>query len=135
MPVKKRLNYTQMTLRENRERGRICDKTERWNAFAGPHGRREDLFGFIDLIALDPKKGIVAIQSTGPSGRSSHQKKILENEWADGYNVAIEWLKAGGKIELWSWRKLLVKRGGKRKRWYPKIEEITYEDFDNDQRT
>jgi hypothetical protein len=87
------------------------------------------LFGFIDLIALCPDKGIVAIQSTGPSGHSSHRKAIIDNEWADGINVALEWLKAGGKIELWSWRKLLVKRGGKARRWVPKVEEITMEDL------
>lgn len=123
MAVKKRLNYTQKTLRECRMRGRICDKTERWNAYAGPFGKREDLFGFIDLIALDPE-GIIAIQSTGPSGHNDHKKKILHNEWA------LEWLRCGGKIELWSWRKLLVKCGGKERRWYPRIEPITIEMFE-----
>lgn len=122
--VKKRLNYTQKTLRACRERGYICDKTEKWNAFAGPFGQREDLFGFIDLIALDPKQGIIAIQSTGPHGHSQHRKAILENEFA------LEWLKCKGVIELWSWRKLLKKRGGKLRVWVPRIEPITKEDFE-----
>lgn len=127
MPVKKGLSYTQRTLRECRNRGRICDRAEHWNAYAGPHGLRQDLFGFIDIVCLDPT-GIVAIQCTGPSGHSSHKKKILENEHAP------EWLKSGGRIELWSWRKLLVKRGGKAQRWTPRIEHIDMGNFQVDNR-
>ena len=119
----KELNYTQKTLRENRLRGRICGIVEKWNQYVGPHGARIDLFGFIDIIALDPDTGIVAVQSTGPSGHSTHKKKLLEND------NALEWLKCNGTIELWSWRKLLVNRGGKQKRWYPRIEEITLDMF------
>lgn len=123
MPVKKTLSYTSRTLRECRARGYICDKAEKFNAYAGPFGRREDLFNFIDIIYLDRANGIVAIQSTGPSGHSQHRRKILENEFA------LEWLKCGGKIELWSWRKLLLKRGGKARRWTPRIENITEDNF------
>jgi len=119
MAVSKKLSYTQRTLRECRARGYICDKAEKFNAYAGPFGRREDLFGFIDIIILDPQKGIVAIQSTGPSGHAQHRKAILENEFA------LEWLKCGGKIEIWSWRKLLKHKGGKLRLWIPRIEPIT----------
>ena len=123
MPVKKGLSYTQRTLRELRARGCICDKAEKFNAYAGPFGRREDLFNFIDIVVLDPVKGILAVQTTGPSGHAAHRRKILENEYAP------EWLKCGGTIEIWSWRKLLVKRGGKARRWTPRIETITISDF------
>lgn len=118
----KGLSYTQRTLRENRQRGRIAGIVEKWNRYAGPHGLREDLWGFIDIIALDANC-IVAIQSTGPSRHAEHKRKILAND------VAPEWLKAGGKIELWSWRKLVVKRGGKARRWYPRVESITPDMF------
>ena len=110
-------------MRECRSRGYICDKTERWNAFAGPFGRHEDLFGFIDLIALDPKQGIIAIQSTGPHGHAKHRKDILVNAYA------LEWLKCGGVIEIWSWRKLKKHRGGKGRFWSPRIEPITKDMF------
>jgi hypothetical protein len=123
MPVKKGLSYTSRTLRECRERGYICDKAEKFNQYAGPFGRREDLFGFIDIIYLDPQKGIVAIQSTGPHGHSEHRRKILENSYA------LEWLKCGGVIELWSWRKLLKQRGGRLRLWTPRIEEIKKKNF------
>jgi len=120
--VKRSLSYTQRTLRELRRRGVIADVCERFNPYAGPFGKRMDLFGFIDLIALYPQR-IVAIQSTGPSGHSQHRKKILESE------LALEWLKSSGEIELWSWRKLLKKRGGKLKIWQPRVETITEDMF------
>jgi len=120
----KRHNYTQKTLKHCRELGRTCGVVERFIPQAGPFGKRIDLFGFIDIICTDKGgemgngRGIIAIQSTGPSGHSAHKKTILENE-----NVP-KWLEAGGKIELWSWRKLLVRRGGKARTWQPKIEHI-----------
>ena len=123
MAVKKRLNYTQMTLKRCREQGRICDKVEHWNSYAGPHGRRIDPFGFIDILCIAPN-AIVAIQSTGPHGHSTHRWAILQNEFA------YEWLRSGGEIELWSWRKLLKKVGGKLKIWTPRIESIALSDFD-----
>lgn len=122
--LKKSLSYTQRTLRALRDQGRICDKAEKFNAYAGPFGRREDLFGFIDIVSLGPGRRIVGIQSTGPSGFSSHRKAMLEN-----INV-FEWLKAGGEVELWSWRKLLVQRGGKLRRWTAKVLQFTGQDFE-----
>lgn len=127
MSVKRKghANYTQMTLESLRRAGCSVDKVEKFNAYAGPFGRREDAFGFIDIIALRPSdSAIVAIQSTGANGHSEHKKKILACDFAR------EWLQCRGKIELWSWRKILVKPGGKAMRWHPRIEEITEEMFD-----
>lgn len=118
----KGLSPTQRTLRELRQQGRICGIVERFNTFVGPYGIRQDLFGFIDIIALDPERGIVAIQSCGQA-ISEHRKKILANE------IAPEWLKSGGRIELWGWRKVKLHRGGKALRWVPKIEEFTPSSF------
>lgn len=115
---------TQRTLRELRNQGRICGIVERWNQYAGPHGIRQDLFGFIDIIALDPQRGIIGVQSCGQSF-AAHLKKITE-ERAD---ECIEWLNCQGKVELWGWRKILLKRGGKAMRWKPRIQIITLEDF------
>jgi len=120
-----RLTPTQRTLRALRAEGRIVGTVERWNPHVGPHGIRQDLFGFIDLIALDPQRGIVAIQSCGKSF-SQHVRKILDS---DCTQAAIEWLRCGGRIEVWGWRKVKLKRGGKAKVWRPRIREITIEDF------
>lgn len=121
--AKSSLSPTARTLRSLRQQGIICQVVERWNAFGGPFGVRVDLFGFIDLIALYPDKGIVGVQCCGQTGHAEHKRKILENE------IAPEWIKTGGGIQIWSWRKLKLKRGGKAMRWTPRIESITLEDF------
>jgi hypothetical protein len=119
----KGLSPTQRTLRELRGQGRICGIVERWLQHAGPHGLRQDLFGFIDLIALDSQRGIIGIQSCGQSF-SAHRRKIVDSDCTE--NV-IEWLRCGGKVELWGWRKVKLKRGGVAMRWKPRVEEITLE--------
>ena len=118
-------------MRHLRQEGHICAVVERWLAYAsrptrptgqGPPGIRQDLFGFIDIISLAPD-GIIGIQCTTGAGHPQHKAKILANE------VAPEWIKSGGRIQLWTWRKLLVKRGGKAMLWTPRVEEIAMEDF------
>lgn len=115
----KGLSPTQRTLRNLRQQGAICGIVEHWNSFACI---RQDLFGFIDLICLLPDRGIVAVQCCS-TDHAKHKQKILDNE------VAPEWLKSGGKIEIWSWRKTKVKRGGIAVRWTPRVEEITLKEF------
>jgi len=130
----KGISPTQRTLRELRGQGRIAAIAEKWNAFAGPPrpdgtgrvGVRQDLFGFIDLIALDRQNGIVAVQCCAGSGHAEHKRKILE----EAAEAALEWLTCGGKIELWSWSKRKLVRGGKAERWTPRIEVITRESFE-----
>lgn len=116
---------TQRTIRALKDQGRMCGIVERFNQHAGPFGIRQDLFGFIDIISLDPERGVVAIQACG-SDYAAHYRKITE-ERAD--NV-IEWLKTpGAKLELWAWRKVKLKRGSKAVRWKPRVYEFTLEDF------
>lgn len=111
---------TQRTLKALRDQGCVCGMVERFNPHAGPFGIRIDLFGFLDIIAVDDT--IRGIQSCGQSF-AEHDRKILAND------VAPKWLAAGGIIELWGWRKLLKKRGGKQKIWVPRIKIYTMEDF------
>lgn len=122
------LSPVQRTLRELRAQGRIAAIAEKWNPHVGPHGIRQDLFGFIDLVALDAAEGqgIIAVQACGVGGHAAHRKKIVE-ECAE---AAREWLRCGGKIELWSWSKRKLKRGGKAERWMARVEEITLEAFE-----
>jgi len=119
------LSPTQRTLRELRNQGRICGIVERFNQYAGPHGIRQDLFGFIDIIALDPERGIIGVQSCGQAF-AEHYRKITEERNQE----CFEWLRCGGKVELWGWRKLKIKRGGKAMRWQPRVQEITQKDLD-----
>lgn len=120
-----KLSPTQRTLRELRNQGRIVDTVERW--IANPKypggGFRKDLFGFIDLICLDPQFGIIGIQSCGKDFKG-HIDKILDSECTE--NV-IEWMKCGGQVEVWGWRKVKLKRGGKALIWKPRIAEIRWD--------
>jgi len=116
------LSPTSRTLRTLRTQGVICEVVERWNQFAGPHGIRQDLFHFIDIVAVQ-HDGIIGVQCCARSGHAAHRTKILENE------IAPEWLRAGGKIQIWSWAKQKVKRGGKMMRWKPKVEAFSLADF------
>lgn len=91
-----------------RARGWTVGKTEHWNAFAKPFGRRVDLFNFIDLIAIDAQRTI-AIQSTSAAGISARLAKIRSlpeaRRWADC---------RGRQIKLHGWKK---KEGN----WYVRV--------------
>lgn len=106
---------TQRTLAANKALGRECGIVERFIPFVGPHGVRLDLFGFIDIIVLDPEKGVIGIQSFGQA-YSEHVKKISEER----KDIAVKWLK-WAPLELWGWRKVRAKKGGKAMRWKPRI--------------
>ena len=103
------------------------DTVERWipNPEHPGGGFRKDLFGFVDLLCLDSQKGFIGIQSCGQDF-NAHVEKIINSECSE---FAIEWLKCNGFIEVWGWRKLKLKRGGKAMRWVPRIKEITLGDF------
>jgi len=109
------ISPTQRTLAAMREQGREVGIVERFLHHVGPYGIRKDLFGFIDIIAIDPVDGIVAIQSCGQDF-SSHIHKMTE----DRNLQMIAWLKHA-KVELWGWRKIKLKRGGKAMRWKPRV--------------
>jgi len=124
----KGLSPTQRTLRALRDQGRIVDISEKW-VIKPKHpagGFRKDLFGFVDLVCLDVERGIIAIQSCGQN-YSEHLRKIMDSECTE--NV-IEWLKCGGCLELWAWRKVKLKRGGKAMRWQPRVKVFTLEEFE-----
>ena len=116
---------TQRTVREIRRLGGKCGIVERWNQHVGPAGVRQDLFGIIDIIWLDPSRGIVGVQSCGNSFAQHYQKLTVER-----YQDTLDWLQTPHAIlELWAWRKVKVKRGGKAERWSPRREVITLEDL------
>lgn len=109
---------TQRTLAAMREQGRVCGIVEKFNSFVGPHGIRQDFLGFIDIICVDPVQGIVAVQSCG-QGWSDHVRKMLEERNENMF----AWIKHA-PIELWAWRKVKLKRGGKAERWMPRVGDV-----------
>ena len=110
---------TQRTLKMLKQQGRICGTVERFLQYAGPFGKRVDLFGFIDIISLSDD-GIVGVQSCGQSF-SEHRKKMLENE------ILPKWLKHA-KVELIGWRKVKAKKGGKAMVWKPRVGDFIFKE-------
>lgn len=122
----KGLSATQRTLRALREQGLVCAIVEKWNPYGGPHGIRQDLFGIIDVLALDPRRGVVGVQSTG-NDFAGHFKKLTEERAQE----CLEWLRTPGTaLELWAWRKVKAQRGGKLLLWQPRVQQLNPTDFE-----
>ena len=120
------MSPTQRTIRQLKTQGVVCGIVERFNAHVGPHGIRQDLFGIIDIIALDPQRGVVGIQACAGSGYSSHYQKLTTERAQDTQN----WLETPGtSLHIWAWRKIKKKRGGKAMIWSPRVVEITMDDI------
>lgn len=126
--MRKGLSSVQRTIQHLRGEGVICGVVERFNAHVGEFGVRQDLFGIIDIIALDRQKGVRGIQCCG-ADFSSHVKKIFEEKTEE----TIEWLSTPGTtLEIWGWRKVKLERGGKAERWSPRVQVITLDDFNDE---
>lgn len=132
----KGVSSVQRTLRFMRQQGRICGIVERFNQYAGPYGVRQDLFGIIDIIALDPEQGVIGIQACGQDF-AKHFRTITEEKAQE----SIDWLETQtccthcGKLtkatslELWGWRKVKLRSGAKAMRWKPRVQIFTLDDF------
>lgn len=110
------MNPMQRTIKELKDAGVLHWKVEQ------PYSRfsktRRDLFHIIDLLALD--NGVVGLQVCG-SDWMPHIRKMTEDHAV--YTVA--WLQQpGARLELWGWRKVKKKRGGKVMIWKPRIADI-----------
>jgi hypothetical protein len=123
---------TQRTLAALHRKGLKCGIVEKWNPFVrrkdGGRGIRMDLFGFIDIIALDPNRGVIGVQSTG-NDFAGHDRKIRIERRAE---CTCWLLTPGAHFELWAWRKVKVKRGMKKTIYEPRIKIYTLDDLDFD---
>lgn len=91
-----------------RDQGYTAEVVERFNSFTK---RRNDLFGFIDILCI--RKGeVVGVQTTSAGHVSDRKKKILEHENAQAV------LDSGIRIIVHGWEK-------KNNRWQVKEVEIT----------
>ena len=90
------MSPTERSLALLRKEGYLVGIVEKWN----PHARiRQDLYGFIDLLAVRPGETL-GVQATSGSNVSARVAKIAEHE---NYPRVLE---AGWVIEVWGWRKL-----------------------------
>jgi hypothetical protein len=93
------------------EQGWTCETVEQ----TIPHTfLKRDAFGFGDILAVSPSRGILMVQATGGGNGSTRAIKIRQEP-----RHAI-WLAAGGRIQVWDF----VKRAGQKEREC-KILEIT----------
>lgn len=116
----------QRTMQYLRRQGCKCAVVEKWNQHVGEFGIRQDLFGIVDILVLDPERGFLGIQACGTSF-SEHKRKLIE----ECTEACLDWLNTkGGCLEIWSWRKVKKERGGKLMLWQPRIYEITHRDFE-----
>ncbi len=117
MAKKKSESPTQRARKDLKAMGAVSQIVEHWN----PHAfKKQDLFGFIDIIALIGPNTI-GIQVTTGDHHAERREKIL------AIPEARAWLVAGNMIEVWSYSKRGAK--GKIKKWECRKEEITLEDF------
>ena len=87
---------TTRTLAKLRADGYTAAVSERWNPHAGI---RQDLFGFIDVVALGDGYTL-GVQACSYSGISARVRKIADHD-----NIAAV-RKANWRIEVWGWRKV-----------------------------
>lgn len=110
------LSPMQRTLAEIKKDGLRYWIVETWKEWAK---RRIDLFHIIDLLVLD--NGVRGIQVCSGSDYQDHVRKITEEHKA--YTIA--WLKQPGtQMEIWAWRQLKKKRGGKAMVWAPRVSDV-----------
>lgn len=102
-------SITQKTVEHYNKLGFISCSAESYNAFSG---RKHDLFGFIDIVVLARKEGILGVQVSSISNHLARKKKILSSA------SAIWWIQSGARIIIMTWE------GDRRKE-----EEITLQMF------
>jgi len=117
---------TERTLKHLKQHGYKTAIVEKYNAYAGEFGVRQDLLGIIDILAFEKGRLLWGVQSTTGSQYADHYRKITEEKCL---NTAL-WLSIpSNRLLLYAWRKVKVKRGGKQTVWKPRITEITMRDL------
>lgn len=96
------MSTTARTLQRLRKEGITADKAEYYLACPGQKfGRRKDLFGIIDVVALDVEnKETIGIQCTTVGALSQHKKKIREAP-----EMLIKWLLCRNRYVIHAWQK------------------------------
>jgi len=106
---------TARTLKHLRDKDILAQVVERWCQYSK---RRIDLFGCIDIVALDPDtSGVLGIQATTTGNQTSRMKKILDTDAAE------KWMQCGNRLEVWGWG---TKKSGKRNLWQVTIRQVVF---------
>jgi hypothetical protein len=111
---------TQRTLKLLREEGCLAQVVERYNPYARV---RQDLFGFIDVLALYPDGRCLGAQCTTRANQAARLSKAL------ALPALRTWLSCGLLFEVWGWAK--VGKRGQRKTWQVTRRPVTTADLPN----
>lgn len=88
---------TARSLKLLRNAGYTAAVCERWNMHAKV---RQDLFGFIDVVAIRADKpGVLGIQATTVSNQAARLAKMIS------LPSLRTWLLAGNRVEIHGWKK------------------------------
>jgi len=117
---RKQGNTAARTMEWLRKKGYTVAKVERWNAWAHI---RQDLFGFIDLVAIHPDHtGVLAVQTTHSNFFDDHKSKLFKDKKV-APKIRI-WLQGDNRLWMFGWNKYW-KGQTQRKIWAPVVEEVT----------
>ena len=100
---------TSRTLEVLREQGYTVAIVEKWN----PHARiRQDLFGFIDILAIKGKE-VLAVQTTTTTNMNARIKKIANHE-----NIGAV-RDVGWTVHVHGWSQ------DDKKKWHCKVKDVS----------
>jgi hypothetical protein len=106
---KVRESTTVLTIRELKAKGWHAAKVEYWLAFGRGGGVRKDLYGCIDVVAVNEKlRATIGVQCTSRENVGSRIEKIRlmvsDKKNLDGAAIRT-WLRIGNRLEVWGWDK------------------------------
>jgi hypothetical protein len=59
-----------------------------------------DLYGFADLIAMSPTRGIMLVQATADASTSNFHKRVAKTKAEPRHAI---WIASGGRLQIHSW--------------------------------
>ncbi len=112
------MSPTQRSLNLMRDSGcSLVETCERWNPFAK---RRNDLFGFVDVLAVQGDL-VIAVQTTTASNMAARLEKIRF------LPSVVHWLRSPSrKLVIHGWAK--TGKAGTRKRWTFRVIEVVLDE-------
>jgi len=115
-------NIKQKTREYLKNLGAIVGNVEFWSKYSK---KSIDLFNLFDIVAIY-NRSILGVQTTTMANFQTHHKKMVENE------ILNYWLDTDQPAYLFAWRKLKVKRKGKKTVWKPLIREYFLADVNEE---
>jgi len=110
------ISPTQNSLKKIKTDGwSLAQIVEHWNPFGKGGGNRKDLFGIIDILALNDKGDVLAVQTTSKNNMNARIKKMESDEH---FYALSSMRQASWQIEVHGW----YKEGN---RWKVKIADLS----------